>query len=217
MMPDLDFQVLSAQPITFAAAPTIGFALRVTNATIDEPVQNVSLQCQIQIEALKREYNAQEKSRLLDLFGQPHRWSQTLKTMLWTHATVNVPSFESIIDVELPVPCTFDFNVAATKYFDAIHEDAIPLLFQFSGTIFFRGEPGLQTAQICWEKDARYRMPVAVWKKMMEHYYPNSAWLCLQRDAFDGLQQFKRENSIPTFRKQALGRLLSMASEGTSP
>ncbi|TWU22302.1 hypothetical protein Pla52o_33580 [Novipirellula galeiformis] len=214
-MLDLNFEILTAQPITFAAAPMIGFGLRVTHHDGEPAVQNISLQCQLQIETLQRLYKDDEKPGLLDLFGPPHRWSQTLKTMLWTHATVNVPPFTSRVEVTLPVTCTFDFNVAATKYFAAIDDGEIPLLFQFSGTIFYRGERGLQTTQISWDKEARYRMPIAVWKQMMEHYYPNSAWLCLQRDAFDSLQQYKRDHGIPTF-EQALERLLETAAEGTT-
>jgi hypothetical protein len=42
---------------------------------------------------------------------------------------------------------------------------------------------------------------------MMSHYYPNSAWLNLHRDAFDRLHQYKIEHGIPTW-EQALERLL---------
>jgi hypothetical protein len=66
----------------------------------------------------------------------------------------------------------------------------------------------LQVAQISWEKEARFRLPVQVWREMMEHYYPNSAWLCLGRDAFDLLADYKRRNSIPTW-EQAMEMLLA--------
>lgn len=213
-MPDLDFQVMSAEPITFSAAPTLGIRLKVTNANAEEPIQNVSLQCQIQIEASKRPYTDEEKRQLLDLFGHPHRWSQTLRTLLWTHANVNVPPFTESVEVCLPVPCTFDFNVAATKYFHALSVADVPLLIQFSGTIFFRVDHGLQATQISWQKEARYQMPVSVWKQMMDHYYPNCAWLCLRRDAFEALYEYKQERSIPTF-EQALHQLLESARQGT--
>ena len=77
-----------------------------------------------------------------DLFGEPDRWSQTLRPLLWTHASVTVPEFSGSIAVELPVACTFDFNVAAAKYFHAIEEDDVPLVFQFSGTMFYAAPDG---------------------------------------------------------------------------
>ena len=40
--------------------------------------------------------------------------------MLWTHASVVVPRFTGSVLADIPVPCTFDFNVAATKYFHGV-------------------------------------------------------------------------------------------------
>jgi len=34
---------------------------------------------------------------------------------------------------------------------------------------------------------------------MMESYYPGSAWLCLHKDAFDRLYQYKVRHGIPTW------------------
>ena len=84
------------------------------------------------------------------------------------------------------MPCTFDFNVAATKYFDGLTDGDVPVCLQFSGTVFYASaEGGLQVAPISWDKEARFKLPVKVWRDMMASYYPNSAWLCLQKDAFD--------------------------------
>ncbi len=85
-MPDLNFSVEGAAPIPFAAAPTLAFKLRITNADPAEHIQNILLSCQIQIESTRRRYTPEEKGRLLDLFGEPARWTQTLRAMLWTHA-----------------------------------------------------------------------------------------------------------------------------------
>lgn len=207
-MPDLDFQVESVEAVPFAVAPLLNFKLRVSNAEPDELIQTVNLRCQIQIEPAQRRYNAEEQKRLRDLFGEPERWSQTLKTLLWTHANCVVSPFQNAATVDLPVTCTFDFNIAATKYFAGLEDGEIPLLFLFSGTCFYQAEDGaLQIAQISWSKEAKYRMPVAVWREMMEHYYPNSVWLCLQRDVFERLQEYKVKNGIPTW-EQALESIL---------
>jgi hypothetical protein len=199
-MPDLSFHVEGATAVAYSATPLLGFKLRVTNADAQEVVQSVSLRCQIQIETTQRKYGAQEQERLLDLFGAPERWSRTLRAMLWTHANVNVPQFQNSVVVDLPVPCTFDFNVAAAKYFAGLDDGEVPLNLMFSGTIFYElAGAGLQIEQVPWDREAKYRLPVRVWKEMIDHYYPNIAWLCLRRDVFDKLSQYKMDRGIPTW------------------
>jgi Family of unknown function (DUF6084) len=208
-MPDLNFQIEGVETQQFAAAPTLIFKLRVNNATPHEAIHTIALRCQIQLEVSRRKYNPEDQNRLRDLFGQPERWGETLRNMLWTHASVVAPAFENDTLVDLPVPCTFDFNLAATKYFHGVTDGEIPLNFLFSGTIFYAGqEGGLQVAPIPWSKEARYRLQVKTWQEMMEIYYPNSAWLCLRKDIFERLYAFKVDNAIPTW-EQALERLLA--------
>lgn len=207
-MPDLSFQVYEAEPEAYAASPLLVFKLGVANADVEEPIHTIALRCQIQIEALRRRYSPEEQERLHDLFGEPERWSQTLRTMLWTHANVVVASFTGSTVVKLPVPCTFDFNVAATKYFAGLGEGDIPLILQFSGTIFYVGSGGaLQVAQVPWNREARYRLPIKVWQEMMDIYYPNSAWLRLRRDVFDRLYRHKMRCGLPTW-EQTIESLL---------
>jgi hypothetical protein len=208
-VPDLNFQVYHAEPEAFAAAPALIFKLGVSNANSAEPVHTVALRCQIMIEATGRRYSPEEQERLLDLFGEPERWGQTLRAMLWTHTSAIVPPFTDATVIDLRVPCTFDFNVAATKYFAGLESGEVPLALQFSGTIFYAGaDAALQVAQISWNKEARYRLPVAIWREMMDQYYPNSAWLCLRRDVFDRLNQYKMRRAIPTW-EQAIESLLA--------
>jgi hypothetical protein len=212
-VPDLNFQIEGAEPVAYAASPLLVFKLRLTNADADEPIQAIALRCQIQIEATRRRYNEQEQERLLDLYGEPERWGQTLRTMLWTHASVMVPPFQESLLVDLPVPCTFDFNVAAAKYFSGLEDGEVPLCLLFSGTVFYEASDGaLQVQQISWEKEAKFRLPVRVWQEMMDHYYPNSVWLSLRRDVFDRLYQYKMRQGIPTW-EQALTSLLPALEE----
>lgn len=208
-MPDLNFQVEGAEAVAHAAAPLLSFKLRVTNADAEEPVHSVALRCQIQIEATRRRYSEREQERLLDLYGEPERWGQTLRAMLWTHASTVVTPFQGSTLVELPVTCTFDFNVAATKYFAGLEDGHVPLCLLFSGTVFYQGANGaLQVSQISWEKEAKYGLPVSVWQEMMNFYYPNSAWLSLRRDVFERLHRYKMQRGIPSW-EQALESLLN--------
>ncbi len=217
-VPDLDYAVEDARVVTFTATPQLAFTLRVHQATpFPAQIQSVLLRCQIRINPLKRRYDAHAEDQLLDLFGQPDRWSQTMRTMLWLHTSVVVPAFTDSATVELPIPCTFDFNVAATKYFHALSDGEIPLTLLFNGTIFYHREDGqLQTAQIPWEKEASFRLPVKTWRTMMDHYYPNATWLCLRTDVFEMLADYKRRHSFTTW-DQALSRLLETeAAEATT-
>ena len=211
-MPDLSFQIEGAQAVSFAAAPLMGFQLRVTDAG-GEPIHTVALRSQIQIEVTRRRYGAREQERLRDLFGEPDRWGQTLRNMLWTHASVIVPGFTQSTNVELQVPCTFDFNVAAMKYFQGLDEGEVPLCFQFSGTVFYQRGGSLQVAPISWDKEAKFRLPVQSWKQMMDLYYPNCAWLCLDRDVIERLNDYKLRNGIPTW-EQMLEGLLQETEQG---
>lgn len=212
-MPDLTFRVEGAEAIPFAAQPMLALKLRISNASAEETIYTVALRAQIQIEAPRRHYNADEKRALRDLFGEPERWSRTLRPMLWTHASTVVPSFTGETNADLQVPCTFDFNVAATKYLHAIADGDIPLNLLFSGTVFYVGaQETLQVAPISWDKEARFPLPVRVWREMMDMYYPNTAWLCLRRDIFERLYNFKVQRSIPTW-EDALERLLAAEEE----
>jgi hypothetical protein len=219
-MPDLDFVIEGAEPVSFAAAPLLALKLRVSQngAAGDRvPIHAVVLRCQIRIEPGRRRYEPPEPARLLDLFGTQDRWGQTLRPMLWTHVSVVVPPFTACATIDLPVSCSFDFNVAATKYFYALEEGDVPLCLLFSGTVFHESEEaGLQVAQISWEKEATYRLPVRVWKETMERYYPNSAWLCLRRDVFDRLYQYKSRCGLASW-EQALETLLAPAERRDVP
>ncbi len=208
-MPDLGFQIEGAEVAGFSATPTIAFKLRVTNGNPSEVIHSVALRCQIQIEVTRRRYSPEEQSKLRDLFGEPERWSQTLRNVLWTHASVNVPPFEDATVIDVPVPCTFDFNVGATKYFHGLGEGDVPLCLMFSGTVFYSQDGGnMQVAPISWEKEARFRLPVKVWHDMMDSYYPGSAWLCLRRDVFERLYDYKVRHGIPTW-EEALENMLA--------
>jgi hypothetical protein len=212
-MPDLNFRVTGIEPSARGLTPLLHFNLEVLNEPSSEQIQAVMVQAQIQIQAAQRRYNDREKDGLKDLFGTPDRWGQTLRNRLWAHASVTVRPFSGCTEAVLPVQCTYDFNVIATKYFYALEEGEVPLLFLFSGTIFYSAPDGaLQVQQISWDKECIYRMPVKAWADLMNHYYPNSAWLILQRDVFDRLSAYKRRLGLLTW-EQAIERLLAHDTE----
>ena len=210
-MPDLDFRVEGAEVLEYAAVPSLLFKLRIENLE-EEPIRSVALNTQVRIAARQRHYEAVEQERLLELFGEPRRWGETLRGLLWTQTVLQVPRFSGSTVVDMPVTCTYDLEVVAAKYFYALEDGEVPLEFLFSGTVFYAAEGGLlQTARISWQKEAEYRLPVRLWKEMMEHYFPNSAWIRLHRDAFGALYDYKSRMRLPTW--EATVEALLRASE----
>jgi hypothetical protein len=208
-MPELNFKVTGVEPAARGLIPLLHFHLEVTNTPETELIQAVILQAQIQIQSAHRPYDDEEKEKLVDLFGTPDRWGQTLRNRLWAHANATVRPFAKMTEAVLPIQCTYDLNVTATKYFYALKEGEVPLLFLFSGTIFYAAPDGrLQVQQIAWDKECTYPIPVRVWQELMEHHYPNSAWVSLHRDVFEKLYAYKRQQGLPTW-EQTIERLLT--------
>jgi hypothetical protein len=208
-MPDLHFEVIGVEPGHRGLAPLLHFILRISNTPESETIQSVMLQAQIQIQSPQRSYNSAEKEKLKELFGVPEDWGQTLRTRLWAHANVVVPQFAGRTEAILAVPCTFDFHVAATKYFYALEDGDVPLLFLFSGTVFYLAPNGhLQIQKVSWEKECAYRMPARVWRELMDHHYPDSSWIALRRDLFDRLYEIKRRESLASW-DEVIDRLLA--------
>jgi hypothetical protein len=184
------------------------FKLALANEPESETIQAMILHTQIQIQSPQRAYNGREKAGLVELFGPPEQWGQTLRNRLWAVSHTTVGTFTARTETLLPVPCTYDLNVSATKYFYALEAGVVPLLFLFSGTVFYGTPEGrLQIQQISWNQEATYPMPVRLWRELMEQHYPNSAWLALQRDVFDRLYAYKRAQGCATW-EQTIERLL---------
>jgi Family of unknown function (DUF6084) len=204
-LPSLAFEAQSAEAVRFAAAPTVLFTLRVVS---DKPVRSLALNAQIRIAPGRRRYSERDEQRLVELFGPPEQWGESLRTFLWAYASALVPPFEESTTVELTVPCTYDLEVATAKYFYALDDGDVPLELLFSGTIFFAADGGvLQAAQIPWDSEAAFRMPVRVWKQAIENHFPGSAWLRLRDDVFDRLVAYKARHALPTW-EATLDRLL---------
>ncbi len=218
MKPDLHFLVTGAEVVPFAASPHLVFKLNVRQTGAALAIHAAILRCQIRIEPMKRRYNDIEEERLRDLFDRRNGPGKSPRSMLWTTTSVTLPSFDHNIAIELPVPCTFDFNVATTRYFHAVDGGEAPLTLLFSGTVFHETTGGaLQVSQLPCDKETTFRLPIRVWEEMMAQYYPNTAWLCLQRDAFDRLEDYKRRLGLPSW-EAAIERLttgsLALAGAG---
>ena len=197
-VPELGFTVLACEPLPHAAAPSLRFSLGIDAQ--GAAVRSVMLDVQIRIAATQRQYDEAEQAQLGDLFGEAHRWADTLRNLLWTQATLVVPPFDGSTVVDLIVPCTYDFDVAAAKYLAGLHEGEIPLELLFSGTVFYVAPSGaIQINRISWNAEAAHRLPVRVWRETMDHYFPNSAWLRLDRKAFERLVAIRARNALTSW------------------
>lgn len=197
-MNELQFDCLRARAEPHAAFPTLVFRLRVTDPSPDG-VHAVALRCQIRVEPHLRRYGPAEVELLGDLFGDPSRWGDTLKPLQFANVSIMVPSFRGVTEVDVPVPCSYDLEVAAGKYFAALDDGEIPLLMLFSGTVFARSEHGFTVGQVPWHCETRHRLPVPVWRELMDRYFPETGWLRLRRDVLRALHRFKSERALATW------------------
>lgn len=212
-MPDLSFRIKDVTALPYAAVPTLSARLSIANADDCERIHSISLNCQVQIQPLGRKYSAEEEARLLDLFGERERWARTMKPMPWIISVLKVPGFTGETELDLPLPCSFDFDVAANKYFYGLKQGQINVTVLFSGTVFHADHAGtLQIAQIPWDREARCAIPVEKWLAAVDEHYPDSAWLRLSRETFDRLYRYKVSHSIPMW-DQLLERLLDRTEQ----
>jgi hypothetical protein len=208
---ELTFDCVGARAERYAVTPSLTLELRITE-TAGEPVDAIALRCQIRVEPHRRRYSAEEAERLNDLFGDTGRWADTLKPLQLTTLSAMVPGFTGATTVDLPLPCTYDLEIAATKYFNGLDDGVIPLLLLFSGTVFGRHDGRLQVQQVPWSKESSYPLPVKVWRETVDLHFPNSAWLRVRRDTLDALQRFKSRNALPGW-DSTLAALLDQAGE----
>jgi hypothetical protein len=213
-MSEIDFKVLDVKAQPYAATPTLVFRLRIEEPSGDV-IHSISLHCQIRIEPQRRRYSKVEEEHLRELFGVAPQWGDTLKPFLWTHVDTMVRGFQGCTEIDLHVPCTYDFEVAAAKYFHSLGDGDIPLLFLFSGTVFAKADMGLSVSQLAWHKDATYRMPVKAWREVMDLYFPGGGWLRLHRDTLDALLKFKARWALATW-DQVIEVLLKSAGESAA-
>jgi hypothetical protein len=208
--PELSFAVESVKADRFAVAPTLSFRLAIERVG-GGPVRSIALNTQIRIAATRRSYDQHERDRLVEVFGPPEQWGRSVHSLPWTNATVHVPAFSDSTTVELPIVCTYDMEVTSAKYFTSLHEGEVPLELLFSGTVFYAEADGqLRVSHVPWEKEAEHRLPVAVWKEMMDRHFPGSAWLRLRRDSFDRLHAYKAQAGHMSF-DDAIDELLRAA------
>ena len=196
--PDLEFAVLGARPVKYAAAPMLTIDLQVSEPDGRE-VYMVALTIQLMIEPARRRYDEATHERLVELFGAPERWAVTTRSLVWSKLDVLVPAFTGTTTVTVPIACHYDLELAAAKYLHSLPDDEAPLALHFNGMIYYpTDDGGLQMVLIPWSKSIDFRMPVSVWRETIEHYYPGTAWISVREQTFEALQKEKLERGLAT-------------------
>jgi len=211
-LPAPAFAILGAEAIKYAAAPMLEFTGHVSEPEGRE-VYTIALTAQVMIDPARRAYDDHTRARLVDLFGAPERWAATTHSFLWAEVGVLVPAFTGATAFRLPVQCSYDLELAATKYLYSLPGDEAPLTFNFTGTIFYRGEGGkMQIVKVPWECTTRFDMPIATWREMIEHYYENTGWVALGGDTLERLSARKAARGMHSF-DATVATLLQEAGE----
>jgi hypothetical protein len=205
-MTELQFMIgeIFAEP--YAVAPQLTARLRIEEST-GATIHAIALRAQVRIEPQRRSYTAAEEQALLDLFGTRDRWYDTLKPFMWMQTSAMVQGFTGITEVDLALPCSYDFEVTASKYLHALRDGAVSVVLLFSGTVFIRGERGFGVEQVPWDREARYELPISAWRAMIDQYYPGTGWIRLDRDVIETLARYKAERGLITWDETVRGLL----------
>ncbi|MFE6056666.1 DUF6084 family protein [Kitasatospora sp. NPDC056446] len=196
-MTALGFSCTGVRSDPYAASPTLVFRLRIT-APPDTPVHALMLRCQLRIEPGRRSYGEPEGGRLADLFGERERWANTLHPIQFATVPLMVPGFTGETETDLPVPCSYDLEVASARYFRALDGGEVPLLLLFSGTAF-AGPGGFRVTPVPWDKEASVRMPVRVWREAVDQHFPGCGWLRLPDGLMDELLAYRSRRALPSW------------------
>ena len=215
-MANLTFACTEAAAQRYAATPTLSFKLTITEST-GVRVHAIALRCQIRIEPHRRRYSAAEARRLNDLFGDTSRWAETVKPIQFAMVSTMVPGFASLTEVDLPVPCTYDLEVASARYLQGLDDGTIPLVLLFSGTVFLAQGEGFSVELIPWSCEAAYRMPVSVWRDVVDAHFPGSAWLRCSRETLDALSDYKATHALPTWDATLAALLAASGNPDAAP
>lgn len=210
-MSDYRFDVLDIFAETYAVAPQLTARLRIEEVT-GQAIHAMTLRCQVRIEPQRRHYDKEEQDGLRGLFGDRDRWVDTLRPFLWMQCNTTVSGFTGASEVDLTLPCTYDFDVIGSRYLHGLGSGTVPLNLLFSGTVFTRGSSGFGVQQIPWDCEASYDLPVSVWQQMIDSYFPGTGWLRLDREVIGQLADYRARQGMTTW-EETLQTLLTADDE----
>jgi len=192
---EVDFTCTEVVADRYAAGPTIVLRMRADERS-GVRVHALALRCQVRIEPLRRHYTDHEAARVVDLFGDRPRWGQTMQALQLAFLSYVVPSFTGSCSFDLPLPVSYDVEVAAHKYLAGLEGGQVPLLLLFSGQVFTGRGGSIAVEPVPWHKEAEARLPVPVWREAMDAHFPDQAWLRLPRATYDRLAEYRGRHGM---------------------
>jgi hypothetical protein len=209
--PEPEFTITGAAHMAFAATPTMLFA-----ATAEDPsgfeIQSMALTVQVMIDPARRGYDPETRERLAELFGPPTSWAPSTSGLAWARVGAAVPAFAGSTTFAIEVPCTYDLEVAATKYFYAVQDGEVPLSFHFNGSVFYHAAGRLQVTPVAWSSTAQFKLPITTWRAMIAEHYPGGGWVRIDHETLDALNDRRARRGLATF-EACLQELLDGAQD----
>lgn len=167
-MPDLTFAVSEAAVLHCDGHPLLGLSIELENASPGEAISSVILRCQLRLECPRRRYTDKERERLKILFGEPEQWSETMRSLTLASTAGTVNGFSHRTRCQLLFRCG-ERLAGAASYLNSLDDDATaPLLLLFSGSVFHNRGDKLQVAPIPWDREARFSLPLSVWRSVSQ-------------------------------------------------
>jgi hypothetical protein len=198
-LPAPEFAVSGVEVEPHAAAPTLNFAVEVTDTSACE-IYTIALAAQVQIDGDRRAYDPETRERLHDLFGEPAQIPQTAGPVQIGRVEMLVPSFCGTGRFTLAVPFSGDVELAATRYLASLSGGTVPLSFHFNGSIFYCGAADrLQVTLVPWSCDARYRLRVTDWQELIERRHSAAGFVRVRAETLEALRRRRTERGLPTF------------------
>src|SRR5262249_26987491 len=120
-----------------SAGPLLGLDVNVENRRDEELVHGAFLTCQLRIDPARRAYGAEEEARLRDLFGERARWGDTMRSFLFTTASLHLSPFVGRTHARILAPLTLDLALAGAKYLHGLEGGEVPLTVLYSGIVLY--------------------------------------------------------------------------------
>jgi hypothetical protein len=197
--PAPEFTVSGVEADPGAATPALRFAIDVTDPSGRE-IYTIAITAQVQIDGDRRAYDVETRNRLHDLFGEPEQIPQTAGPLQLGRVEALVPSFHGAGSFELTVPFSGDVELATTRYLASLDGGTVPLSFHFNGSIFYCGEGDrLQVTLVPWSCEARYRMPLARWRGLIDERYAAGGFVRLHAATIEALRRRRTDQGFATF------------------
>jgi hypothetical protein len=161
---------------------------------------SVTLAVQVRIAPRRRAHDGAAKERLGEVLGTSEPWASSLHSLLWTRTVVAVPPFVEKTRVTVPLPCSYDLEVAANQVLHGLRDGAVPLELHFGGTLFYAHTDGrLRTALLPWDDGLVFDLASRAWWEAIDRFFPASAWLRIDRRTFDRLHAHRRRGHLLTW------------------